>query len=71
MARSCAPQFRAMVIEQVRSGRAVAEVAADLQSFEATTSGLLLRLPVRRNGANHSFVVKTLDSFRPVPSSPG
>jgi transposase len=36
MPRSYAPQFRAMVVEQVRSGRSVAEVAADLELSEST-----------------------------------
>ena len=36
MPRSYAPQFRAMVVEQVRSGRPVAEVAADLELSEGT-----------------------------------
>ncbi|HEV2811049.1 MAG TPA: transposase, partial [Acidimicrobiales bacterium] len=36
MPRSYAPQFRAMVVEQVRSGRSVAEVAADLELSEGT-----------------------------------
>ena len=36
MPRSYAPQFRAMVVEQVRSGRSVAEVAADLELCEGT-----------------------------------
>ena len=36
MPRSYAPQFRAMVVEQVRSGRRVAEVAAALELSEST-----------------------------------
>ncbi len=36
MPRSYAVQFRAMVVEQVRSGRPVAEVAADLELAEST-----------------------------------
>ncbi len=36
MPRSYAPQFRAMVIEQVRSGRTVTEVAATLEIPEST-----------------------------------
>ena len=36
MPRSYAPQFRAMVVEQVRSGRPVAEVAADLELSPGT-----------------------------------
>ena len=36
MPRSYATQFRAMVIEQVRSGRKVAEVAATLELPEST-----------------------------------
>jgi transposase-like protein len=36
MPRSYAPQFRAMVIEQVRAGRRVAEVAAELELCQGT-----------------------------------
>ena len=36
MPRSYAPQFRAMVVDQVRSGRRVAEVAAALEVPEGT-----------------------------------
>ncbi len=36
MPRSYAAQFRAMVVEQVRSGRPVAEVAADLELPQST-----------------------------------
>jgi hypothetical protein len=38
MPRSYAPQFRVMVIQQVRSGRRVAEVAAALGLPESTVS---------------------------------
>ncbi len=34
--RSYAPQFRAMVVDQVRAGRRVAEVAAAVEVSEAT-----------------------------------
>ena len=37
MPHSYAPQFRAMVIEQVRTGRPVAQVAATLEVSEAST----------------------------------
>jgi len=36
MPRSYAPQFRAMVIEQVRNGRRVADVAASVELPQAT-----------------------------------
>jgi transposase-like protein len=36
MPRSYAPQIRAMVIEQVRAGRRVAEVAAELELCQGT-----------------------------------
>ncbi len=36
MPRSYAAQFRAMVVEQVRSGRTVAEVAAELELAESS-----------------------------------
>ncbi len=36
MPHSYAPQFRAMVVEQVRAGRSVTEVAADLELAQGT-----------------------------------
>lgn len=39
MPRSYAPQFRAKVVEQVRSGRSVDEVAAALELPPATVFG--------------------------------
>ena len=36
MPRSYAPQFRAMVVDQVRNGKRVAEVAASVELCEAT-----------------------------------
>ncbi|HSH59783.1 MAG TPA: hypothetical protein VK988_09130 [Acidimicrobiales bacterium] len=56
MPRSYAPQFRAMVIEQVRSGRTVAEVAATLELPGARCSGGFDRKDRPRRAGRHPTV---------------